>query len=755
MHNYAALSDHNFELLAASLLEAEFGGRWQAFARGRDGGVDVCQLKGKRAHIVQCKHSPSGTVAALNTAAKKEKKNLDKMRPKPLSYRFWTTRSLSKANKATLLGHLSPWIRKEEDIWGQEDIELALLRHPHVERAHVKLWIAGAGQLSAQVNGAIWERSRQLAVDIDDALPRYVETGVLEGAISQLDRNRVLIVSGPPGVGKTTVARLLVAQAVVDGYQPIEISSDVSEGQQVIDAAKKQIFYYDDFLGSTFLSNRLDKNEDKRLAAFIRAVESSATTKFVMTTREYILRQAVEDYEELERAGVHLKRLVIQLSDYTRVERGRILYNHLYHSPFVGNEQLTQLKKDKAYLRVIDHPNYNPRLIEFVTMTDPDLRDGAPDDFVEYVLGTLDSPESVWRRPFEAQLDRVGRSLVMLLACVPAQLSESDVANLLSSATSTGLCGEVEPGDLEQVLKVLDDSFIAMDRGGPSGTALLIRLHNPSIADFVASLLVVERSRRCAVISSAIYFEQITWLFQNLDRRISPDDRPEFIELICDALIRTFNSPSPRLTRAQTWKSAPASWVHADPVEQLLAVNEVMSASEAYEDRLGQAFDTWLEAQAQEWADDPSSFPEETCADVVGLMRAINRRTDLDLETWQRVVDLVSQLIPSTGKWSMLDELGGLAGADNRFLDSWREEFEGWFDRLLDADADEVVLADLEQARGYADELGYSVNADRYDQLHEEIAIRESDREQYEYDQWKDSRSYNEGDSELGAIFER
>ena len=755
MHNYAALSDHDFELLAASLLEAEFGGRWEAFARGPDGGVDVRQRKGATAHIVQCKHTPSSTMSTLNSAARKEKKNLDKMKPKPASYRFWTTKSLTPANKATLMTYLGPWIKNVEDIWGREDIELALLKHPDVERAHVKLWIAGAGQLSQQVNGGIWERSRQLAVDIDAALPRYVETGILEGALSQLEKNRVLIVSGPPGVGKTTVARLLVARAVLDGYEPIEISSDVSEGQQVIEATKKQIFYYDDFLGSTFLT-RLDKNEDKRLASFIRSAELNPTTKFVMTTREYILRQALEDYEELERAGVPIKKLVVHLKNYTRVERGRILYNHLYHSDYVGDPELAQLKKDKSYLKIIDHPNYNPRLIEFITMTDRDLRDGPPEDFVRYAMETLDSPETVWRRPFDS-LDDIGQSLVMLLACVPAQLAEADVDALLATAASAGLCKSLPPGGLEKVLKVLDDSFLATDRGGPTGTALLIKVHNPSISDFIAALLATERSRRSAMLAAVPYFEQSIWLFENLLDQIPPDDLDAFIVLITDALVRTFENPAPRLKRHEPafWEERAPKWVHSDPVERLVAVNSVMAASKKCEEILEPEFQSWLAEQVQLWKTEPGSFATETCADVVRLVKELSRRTGLAEEVWQGAVDLVSNLEASSWKWSMLNSLGMVRDIDTDFLLPWREEFEQWFDGLLDVSLEDLELQELDEARGIAEELGASFDVSRFDPLHEELSLRQSELEEREYDEWKDTRGYNDGDDELGAIFGR
>lgn len=111
------------------------------------------------------------------------------------------------------------------------------------------------------------------------------------------------------------------------------MSADIEEAWEVLDDAVKQVFLYDDFLGRTALSERFAKNEDRRLIEFMRRAARRRSSLFVLTTREYILRQAVQFYERLDQEGVDSSRFLLELPSYTPVDRARIFANHAYHSP--------------------------------------------------------------------------------------------------------------------------------------------------------------------------------------------------------------------------------------------------------------------------------------------------------------------------------------------------------------------------------------------------------------------------------------
>ena len=46
------------------------------------------------------------------------------------------------------------------------------------------------------------------------------------------------------------------------------------------------------------------------------------------------------------------------------MDKARILYNHLYWNEGLQRSDVESLSGDEHYLKIVDHPNYNPRLIE-------------------------------------------------------------------------------------------------------------------------------------------------------------------------------------------------------------------------------------------------------------------------------------------------------------------------------------------------------------------------------------------------------
>jgi Restriction endonuclease len=219
MRRFDDLSDYDFELLIADLLGEEFRRSFETFPRGPDGGIDLRSRLGETGfHYVQCKHFAESTFAQLKRKAQGEAEALKEAGVKPRRYTYVTSRRLTDANKRALVEVLAPFVRDERDVLGDDDVRALLRRHPAVERGHVKLWIRSSAQLDRILNADVYARSEALIHDILEDLTRYVQTSSFSQAPAKLAKHNVVIIAGPQGVGKTTLARLLLLDAVRAGY---------------------------------------------------------------------------------------------------------------------------------------------------------------------------------------------------------------------------------------------------------------------------------------------------------------------------------------------------------------------------------------------------------------------------------------------------------------------------------------------------------------------------------------------------------
>ncbi|MFE9206837.1 restriction endonuclease [Micromonospora sp. NPDC007230] len=303
--NFENLSDYDFERLAADLLAAEWKVHVESFPRGRDGGVDLRVLGPAKKPlnlapgdevVIQCKHRPTAAFKDLKSQLNKEAKK--GIVGTARRYILVTSARLTRANKKSVQTIFGNRI-SEADILARDDIAALIRRHPEVEKATPKLWMSSGAVLSVLVHHLEHLRSAYLREELRRLQRNFVETRFVAKAMESIDEHGVCILAGPPGVGKTTTAHIVLLRFMADGWQPIAAVGDVRELEAQLDPHVRQVLFFDDFLGQTSLEEKVRAGGDGELLRLIRHVESDPTKVLIMTTRDYILRQAQQSYEKL------------------------------------------------------------------------------------------------------------------------------------------------------------------------------------------------------------------------------------------------------------------------------------------------------------------------------------------------------------------------------------------------------------------------------------------------------------------------
>jgi Novel STAND NTPase 3 len=773
----ANLSPLDFELLSKDLIEAELGIQLENFCEGRDKGIDLryAPFRGSGCAvfnlakfttaekplelIVQCKRFTKFT----NLKSELKNKELDKIaKLNPARYILTTSVSLSPQQVNELKIMLSPFVQSTGDIFGKERLNSILTKHPEIERRQIKLWVESAGVLDSIINAGTHVVSREEVERTLAAAKIYVRNASFQEALAILKKHRVCIISGLPGIGKTTLARMLLLYYFDRKFDIVKIAGDISEARAVGYHNKARFYYYDDFLGQTAQADKLNKNEDQRLIDFIASVRDSKDSVFVLTTREYILNQAKLHYEKLSREKFDHRTCIVDLSKYSRRIRAQILYNHLHFSK-LPRTHLKAVVKKRGYVHIIDHKNYNPRLIEYLTDTDW-IGDIPPVKYLALFLRKLDNPVEIWEHAFRNQLTDRARHLLFVLTTMPTESRIDDIEQAFFSLHNSQ-CSKFRivhsAKDFNNALKELDGTFAATRK---VKEIVLVRFQNPSIRDFMQYLLLGGEMLP-DVISALIFFEQAQWFVEKLNEEKPQVPQTELIRYateIVEALKRLLATSSCTISvyGHEQWQLVAPKV--ANTAARIAAIGKAISMNK------DQNHSDWMAARMTDLAANLQSG-KLSVKSVVGSINILKKVGYLDSESGKLLILALKQRAMDTP--SDLDDFETLVGVievlpesfDQDELEAVREAYSDFAEQYA-AECDLTSPDDLRNEASRIGDVGELLQVDTddvQDRLRESAdeieSAEESDRA--DDDDGEDSGGSDEStfvecsDAELDSMF--
>lgn len=725
-YDFLILQPNEFENLTRDLLQKREGVFIESFTIGRDGGIDLrfTSPKGKRQVIVQAKRYKD--YAKLKNVLKDEvakvrKLNLDR-------YILSTSVGLTPENKTEIKTMFSPYIKATKDILGKDDLNNLLGEYSEVEKQYYKLWLGSTAVLDDILNKRINNWSEMTLEEARKDVSLYVMNDSFERALTVLKENRYVIISGIPGIEKTTLSRMLAYQILAKDYDEFIKVNSMDDASQKLQKGKKQVFFYDDFMGSSFLDIKEIGFENK-LLSFIEKVKREPDKLFILATREYILAAAKRQYEKLALSKIDIAKCTIDLSSYTEEIRANILYNHLADAE-LPIEYIKALLDGKRYLRLIKHDNFNPRIIESF-LKQKLYKTEKPEDFVKRFLDFFDRPYSVWEYAFSnmSKMEQYAMYVRATMGSRPVYLEDWYEAiyyyvNSLLGAVQADCLED----DWQNILKKLLGTFILTERVGDKD---LVNYHNPSVYDFLIDNIRKNEKLQGKLISHAMFVNQLTGTFT--DRGVESRDygRIQISDDQADYVAATFRR---QLEKPMTAKldNRDSMWYKAR-VNMLSYINDMMvyfpvlfrQRPELLNDVVTQE----LFSDTDYGLDDRMALLDHVEAEAYGLnLEDVVDAVLPELESGYDYVNTVS-LMEKTAKGKQLME-------DDDFVRKMEETLEY---ELESADSEE----ECEYVRDDVQELAkhYQINPEGWGEAIDDAKTKFAEPEQ-EYDDWDPGERY-------------
>ena len=351
--------------------------------------------------------------------------------------------------------------------------------------------------------------------DLD--LKYFVETHFLGEAYHTLQREHIVLIQGPAGIGKTTTCSMLGNLFLNNNENTFDIIvrrvEDINEvlklynGNYRCNENRNLFVVFDDFLGR----NKFDVGE--RILQDIRKLYSASTNTnnlfICLNSRTQILQDAIlmnSEFQKLiDEKFTEKRRFIIDLDKYSDIDKAYIfrkVFERKLHY-LEGGDKIELVEKYNSLIgrdweRIIRHRNYFPRLVELIARNFKESKE----NFYDYVVYYLNHPIQLYNSLFCNLEDEEKFLLFSLLQFDVYPVEEEWLINSLYTL-------ELNPTfDFKKSLRKLDGSWLTFTKEGFDDKSKVDFL-NPSIIDFLNDKLKEYPKITEKITQNSIYLHQL------------------------------------------------------------------------------------------------------------------------------------------------------------------------------------------------------------------------------------------------------
>ncbi len=517
MLNYGNLNDVEFEYLCQDIMQKKLAVKLHHFASGKDGGVDLCDNVHTKNIIVQVKHYGDSTVSQLISSLKKEQKKVEKLNPN--QYYVCCSKALSPKKISEIFNLFSGYMDSPANIITLNEIDDFLTCPKNIEilKKHYKLWIESTGILQDIASGDTFIDCEVLLSNINKEKSLFVQTEAYNEALHCLKNNKTLFIVGNPGVGKTITSKMLVLYYAAEGYK-VRFTTNTSDLQALKKSIsrnpeEKEIILIDDCFGQAYFQMKDSQNSE--LLSLIKYVNISSNKLLILNSRVTIYKEAKERNLELVKSfdNDEYKVFIIDMNALSNIEKAKIFYNHLCFNK-MGKEYFEEIKKDKRYRDIIKHPNYNPRIIEFIC--NPKRYEKIPPkDYYNFIDNHLKNPKEIWKDEYEIRLLKTDRILLSIIySFSDLGFNEEDIKKCFNTRIKKETDIDITINQYEASLKRLLDGLVVLLEAAKTKK---LAMANPSINDYLDSRLKENFVEKEILVENSTHVNQIKRLLSDLE----------------------------------------------------------------------------------------------------------------------------------------------------------------------------------------------------------------------------------------------
>ena len=512
MLNYANLNDMEFEALCKDIMEKKLGVNLRRFAPGRDGGVDLTDDANSKSIIVQVKHYRNSTTAQLVNSLKGELKKVTKLSPQ--KYYICCSRELTPENINDLYLHFQGFMDSSDQVITILEIDdfLKKTENRDILKKHFKLWLDDTGILQELGNDDIFVDCEAFLDDAEDLHKLFVCTSAFDRALNALKNDQTLCIIGDSGVGKSITSKMLVLHYASQKYR-VRYTSNVTDLGSLKaslrnDPDSKEVILLDDCFGQAYFE--MKSTQSSELISLIKYVKRRPNKVLILNSRVTIFQEARQRQRDLINC-IERKDFKVHLLDINKLsaeEKAKILYNHLAFSD-IPDDYFEDIKTDQRYRKIINHRNYNPRIIEFVC-NPKRYKTVAANKFFLFFLKHLDNPREMWKDEYDDRLKLEDRILLQTVY----SLTTTTV-----NAKAVRQCFEHRISRIQTIDKTIDQFSRSLQRLNEGFIRILdnrgikeLSMQNPSINDFLDGRLLRNNAERTELLSSICMVNQLRLL---------------------------------------------------------------------------------------------------------------------------------------------------------------------------------------------------------------------------------------------------